>query len=261
MAAPRHRILGHRNKLVVEAASLHRARERRSTGLTLLEGPHLLAEALEASVIPVNLFALPDDVETATLADRHHVDLRTVDTAALRRLAGTETPRGPVAVIEVPTPPAPVGPGMIVSWGVGDPGNVGTMIRTAAAFGWDFGYTPGTADPWSPKVLRSGAGGHFRLTVAAVASLDDLGLWGLSSAASVVTGGVDPTELQPARYALLVGGEATGLPTEVIGSASVKVTIPMPGGVESLNAAVAAAILTYQMSRSQAPGRRHGERQ
>lgn len=259
MAVPRHRVLGHRNRLVVEAASLHRARERRSTGLTLLEGRHLLAEALAARVTPVNLFALPDDVETATLADQHGVELHVVDAAALRRIAGTETPRGPVAVIEVPESPAPSRPGMIVSWGVSDPGNVGTMIRTAAAFGWDFGYTMGTADPWSPKVLRSGAGGHFRLTVAAVASLDDLNDWGLSSAASVVTGGLDPAEIEPGRYAVLVGGEATGLPPDVIGSASVQVTIPMPGGAESLNAAVAAAILAYQISKSRTPGPAHSE--
>jgi TrmH family RNA methyltransferase len=245
--------LGHRNKLVVEAASLHRARERRDTGLTLLEGPHLLGEALVAGVIPMRMFALDDDTETARLAHRHSVDLHLIDDAALLRLAGTGTPRGPVAVIEVPSGSVPTGTGMLVSWGVSDPGNVGTMIRTAAAFGWDFGFTGGTADPWSPKVLRSAAGGHFRLTVARVGSLAALDDWGLTSAASIVRGGVDPATLAPGRYALLVGTEAAGLPREVIEAASVLLTIPMPGGTESLNAAVAAAILTYELSKYQAP--------
>jgi TrmH family RNA methyltransferase len=148
----------------------------------------------------------------------------------------------------------PAGPGMLVSWGVSDPGNVGTMIRTAAAFGWDFGFTTGTADPWSPKVLRSAAGGHFTLSVARVGSVADLEGWGLTTAAAVVTGGDDPVTLAPGRYALLVGAEAAGLPREVIVSASVRVTVPMPGRTESLNAAVAAAILTYALSRQQVPG-------
>jgi TrmH family RNA methyltransferase len=246
--------LGHRNKLVVEAASLHRSRERRATGLTLLEGPHLLGEALAAGVIPVSVFALAGDTETAGLARRRGLELHLVDDSALLRLAGTGTPRGPVAVIPVPPMNKPAGPGMLVSWGVSDPGNVGTMIRTAAAFGWDFGFTTGTADPWSPKVLRSAAGGHFTLSVARVGSVADLEGWGLTTAAAVVTGGDDPVTLAPGRYALLVGAEAAGLPREVIVSASVRVTVPMPGRTESLNAAVAAAILTYELSRQQVPG-------
>ena len=254
MTTPRHRVLGHRNKLVVEAASLHRARERRVTGLTLVEGPHLLAEALQAEVVPVSIFALADDANTARLAEEHGVDTHLVDDLALRRVAGTETPRGPVSVIRIPSPTTPGGPGMIVSWGVSDPGNVGTMIRTAAAFGWDFGHAEGTADPWSPKVLRSAAGAHFRVTVASVAAVEALTTWGFAGVASVVNGGIDPVMLEPGRYALLVGAEAAGLPREVIESASMKVTIQMPGRTESLNAAVAAAILTYELSRRPAPG-------
>jgi TrmH family RNA methyltransferase len=244
---------------VVEAASLHRARERRATGLTLLEGPHLLGEAIGAGIIPVQVFALAEDAESAVLAREHGFELHIVDDAALLRLAGTKTPRGPVSVMRVPPSATPARPGMLVSWGVSDPGNVGTMIRTAAAFGWDFGFTPGTADPWSPKVLRSAAGGHFRLTIAGVGALSDLERWGLATAASVVIGGIDPARMGPDRYALLVGPEASGLPREVIESASVRVTIPMPGGAESLNAAVAAAILIYEISRYPVSNTRYGE--
>jgi TrmH family RNA methyltransferase len=260
MATPGHRILGHRNKLVVEAAGLHRARERRAAGLTLLEGPHLLGEALAAGVMPIRAFGLAEDSGTADLAEQHGFDLHLVDEAILRRLAGTDTPRGPVAVIEVPSAAAPNAEGMLVSWGVSDPGNVGTMIRTAAAFGWDFGFAAGTADPWSPKVLRSAAGGHFRLTVAHVESLADVDGWRLTTAASVVSGGLDPAMVAPGRYALLVGSEPTGLPGEVIEASSILVTIPMPGGTESLNAAVAAAILAYELSKHQVRNTEYGER-
>jgi TrmH family RNA methyltransferase len=253
MEVPRQRVLGHRSKLVVEAASLHRARERRATGLSLLEGPNLFAEALTAGIVPVRVFALAADGETARLAGQHGIDLHLVDDAALLRLAGTETPRGPVAVIPVPPSLESAGAGMLVAWGVSDPGNVGTMIRTAAAFGWDFGHTPGTADPWSPKVLRSSAGGHFRLSVVPVGTLHDLENSGLATVAAVATGGADPAVLEPGRYALLVGSEAGGLPDEVIDATMAKVTIPMPGGTESLNAAIAAAILIYELSGHQAP--------
>jgi TrmH family RNA methyltransferase len=253
-------IIGHRNKLVAEAASLHRARERRETGLTLLEGPHLLAEALESGVVPVRVFALADDADTAVLAGHNQFDLLLVDEPALRRIAGTETPRGPVAVIQPPSSKPPLGEGMIVSWGVSDPGNVGTMIRTAAAFGWDFGHASGTADPWSPKVLRAGAGSHFRLTIAPVASLSDLERWGFTAAATVVSGGRNPALLDAGRYAVLVGAEATGLPPDVIEAAPLELTIPMPGGTESLNAAVAAAILAYELSKHQVRNTEYGER-
>jgi TrmH family RNA methyltransferase len=241
--------LGRRNHRVVTAARLHRSRERRNTGKTILEGPNLLQEALQGGVVPEVVFALPDDRRSAVLAGEHDVELVLVEPAALSRLAGTETPRGPAAVIEVPDP-SPIGMrGMVVAWGLGDPGNVGTLIRTAAAFGWDVGYSPGTADPWAPKVLRAAAGGHFRTGLAPVASIEELSDAGLVTVATVVTGGGAPDRLGPGRYALLVGEEAVGLPPDVVDEAAIKVTIPMPGGTESLNAAVAAAIVIYELSK------------
>ena len=243
---------GPRNQRVVSAARLHNPRERRDAGSTLLEGPNLLHEALTAGLIPVAVFALPDDHVSAALAEEHGVELIVVDENALKRLAGTETPRGPVAVIEIPAPSRLEGRNLVVAWGLGDPGNVGTLIRIAAAFGWDFGHTPGTADPWSPKVVRAGAGGHFRAGIAAVASVAGLGAAGLVTVATVVAGGEAPDRLGSGPYAVLVGEESAGLPPDVVDQAARKVTIPMPGGTESLNAAVAAAIVVYELSSNQA---------
>jgi RNA methyltransferase, TrmH family len=246
-------VRSHRHPRVVEAARLHRARERRATGKTILEGPGLLVEALAAGVAPEVVFALPEDEVTAQLARDHGFELTLVEPAALGRVTGTATPRGPAAVIAVPAPSPPTGRDMIVAWGMSDPGNVGTLIRTAAAFGWEFGYTTGTADPWAPKVLRAGAGGHFRLAVSYVDSVIDLDEAGLTTVASVVAGGVNPSVLAQGPYAVLVGEEAPGLPPGVIDAAVHKVTIPMPGGMESLNAAMAAGILVYELSRHQVP--------
>lgn len=241
--------LGPRNLRVLEAARLHRSRHRRETGRTILEGPNLLEEALAAGVRPEVVFALPDDQPTTALARSHDIELVPVDPAALKRLAGTTTPRGPAAVIALPAPRSVSGAGMIVAWGLGDPGNVGTLIRTAAAFGWDFGHTAGTADPWSPKVLRSGAGGHFRTGIIPVDSVESLEALGLTTVATVVGGGVDPSTLGPGHYAVLVGEEAAGLPAEVAHRARLEVTIPMPGGMESLNAGMAAGIIVYELSK------------
>ena len=161
--------------------------------------------------------------------------------------------------------PTPTGsltgwPGALVSWGVSDPGNVGTLVRTAAAFGWAFGFTPGTADPWSPKVLRAGAGAQFRAWPIPVSTVDALTGAGYDAVAMVVEGGQPVDRLGTGRYAVLVGEEAAGLPHDVVEQAATRVTIPMPGGTESLNAAVAAAIVVYELSKDRAPGVEYGER-
>lgn len=244
----------HRNPRVVEAARLHRARERSRRNLTLIEGPSVLAEAIASDVVPLTVFGSESDLVSASLCETRGLEWVPVTEQALQRLAGTKTPRGPVAVI--PIPPVPVlspDRNVLVAWGVGDPGNVGTMLRTAASFGWDFAFSPGSADPWGPKTLRSGAGAHFRTGVVPVAGLTMLQEAGLTAVATVLEGGVDPEALEPARFAVLIGEEAHGLPEDVVLACDARATIPTTGGVESLNASAAAAILVYALSRHQGP--------
>ncbi len=242
-------VRGHRSRTVVDAARLHRARERKQTGTTLIEGPHLLEEALRAGATVVSVFAHEGDTASRSLADDRRIPLRIVDDTALTRLSGTETPRGPIAVVEIPTPAAVGGQAMLVSWGVSDPGNVGTMIRIAAGFGWGFGYHRGTADPWSPRVLRSGAGNQFRTEMSPVTDIDVLMKAGFGVIATVVSGGEAPADIPSGRWAVLIGEEASGLPDAAISAADRRVTIPMPGEIESLNAGVAAGIITYELTK------------
>ena len=238
-----------RNKRVVEAARLHRSRERSSRGETLIEGPGLLSEALAAGVLPTVLFALVDDVASRRLSDESQIPLVVVDELGLSRVAGTKRPRGPVGVITIPEPGIASVPGLLVAWGVSDPGNVGTMIRTAAAFDWGFGHTEGTADPWAPKVLRAGAGAQFRSQITSIANLEHLRRLSFVPMAAVVRGGQSPRDMAPANYAVLIGEEGAGLPEPVVTESTVAVTIPMPGGTESLNAAVAAGMILYELSK------------
>lgn len=208
----------------------------------------MLAEAVAAGVRVEEVFALVGDTASAEIACSCGATLIPVDQRGLRRLATTEHPQSPVAVAVVPPPePLPAGH-LLVAWGVGDPGNVGTLIRCAAAFGLGFAAGPGTADPWAPKVLRAAAGGHFRAGVARVVSLAELRGGERRLAATVARDGMAPADLPAGPLAVLVGDEAHGLPPGVVAACDLAVTIPMPGGAESLNAAVAGAIVAYELA-------------
>jgi TrmH family RNA methyltransferase len=155
---------------------------------------------------------------------------------------------------------------LVVLAGVQDPGNVGTILRTAAAFGATGAATAasgisGTASPFSPKSLRASAGAALQLPILAGASLSILltqfkvvGIRTLASSAHEPRDGEQPL-LAPWEVdwcqpvALLVGNEGAGLPEEVERSAEARIRIPMSSGVESLNAAAAAAVLFYEAAR------------
>jgi TrmH family RNA methyltransferase len=237
--------LSHRNPRVAETARLHRVEERRNRGLTLLEGPHLVEEAVAAGEAVVEVYALVEDRSAGAWATKAGAELVLVGEEALKRLSSTQSPQSPVAVLEIPTRGLEVSRSVLVAWRISDPGNLGTMIRTAAAFGLDVAVTAGSADPWSPKVLRSGMGGHFQTAVVEVDGLEALEA---VQVATVMSGGVAPRQLPPGRLAILIGSEAHGLPDEVVAQADVRVTIPISGPTESLNAAAAATILAYEAS-------------
>ncbi|HEU4894668.1 MAG TPA: RNA methyltransferase [Acidimicrobiia bacterium] len=228
----------HRAKSVVEAARLHRARDRRERGLTLAEGPLLIADVVATGAVVREIFALdPGEGD----------DVIAVDQRAMERLAGTKSPRGPVAVVEIPTEWLDRERNLLVSVGVSDPGNLGTMVRTAAAFDWGFAYMPGSADPWAPKTIRAGAGGQFQTAVSRIGSLGEL--TGFSTVATTPREGGDFADIEERPVAVLIGEEASGLGEGVIEGAAHRLTIPTPGPTESLNAAVAAAIAVYELSK------------
>jgi TrmH family RNA methyltransferase len=237
-----------RNKIVVDAARLHRSRTRREHGLTLLEGPNLLEEAVRSGVSISTVFALETDAQSREVASNHDLRLTLVDAGALSALAGTETPRGPVVVIAIAQGALHTDRDVVVAWGVSDPGNVGTLVRTAAAFGWDYAYGPGSADPWSPKALRAGAGGQFQTSIARLDDLESLDGWHVMAA--VADDGKSPRRPTGTNVAVLIGEEASGLPPEALSRADSLVTIRTPGPTESLNASAAAAILVYEMSKA-----------
>ncbi|MGQ0847818.1 MAG: TrmH family RNA methyltransferase [Actinomycetota bacterium] len=236
--------LSARNLRVLEASKLHRAAERRARGMTLLEGPHLVGEALAAGIEPRELFVLDPGAG---------FDGWVVTEAALQRLSGTKTPQSPVAVIPIPAHAFDPTRSALVAWQIADPGNLGTMIRTAAAFGLDIGVGDG-ADPWAPKTLRAGAGAHFHTAVVTIRHPRDAGA---ELVATVLDEGRPPDQLPKGRLAVMIGNEAHGLPADLVAAAGWRVTIPMPGHTESLNAATTAAIVGYEVAR-RSVGNLHG---
>lgn len=236
-------ISSQQNDRIKAVRRLHQAKERLLTGRTVLEGPHLLEAALAGGVVPEVVFVGEGDLQPE--AD---TEVITVTEPVLDAIAPTETPRGPIAVIPIPKPAALQAENTVVLWEVATPGNVGTLIRTAAAFGWKVARHGG-ADPWSPKVLRAGAGAHFAVPISDIEDVAELRNAGLAPVATVSAGGVSPDALElSGPTALLVGNEAAGLPDDVVSASEASLTIPMDGP-ESLNAAVAGSIAMYALSR------------
>ncbi|HSR45887.1 MAG TPA: RNA methyltransferase [Acidimicrobiia bacterium] len=240
-----------RNQRVAAAARLRRARTRRAANSTLLEGPNLIGAAAAAGAEIGPVFALQDDRGTMRVAEEAGYEVVVVTQVVLDRLAPTQHPRGPVAVMRVPASVEIHNRNASVLWGVRDPGNVGTLIRAAAAFGFGIVIGPDSADPWNPKVLRAAAGAHFLVPIETdVSDLRRLQARGFHTVGSVVEGGVAPSDVRgDGPWALVVGDEARGLPEELAESCETQVTIPMSAGLESLNAAVAGSILMYELAK------------
>jgi RNA methyltransferase, TrmH family len=266
-------------------------------GFVGVEGVRLVEEALRSGCrIQAVLFSESAErhrERLASLIDRPEMAfpvLRTTD-RLFEGLADTEHPQGVAALVHpretsfddfVRAPDSACAPLLVVLAGVQDPGNVGTILRTASAFGATGAATAasgisGTANPFSPKALRASAGAALHLPVLSGMSLPillaQLKVAGVRTLASSVrevpTGSSSATEAQRAAplqegavtplapwevdwcqpVALLVGNEGAGLPEEVERSADARVRIPMSSGVESLNAAAAAAVVFYEAAR------------
>lgn len=237
-----------RNARVVRAARLHRPRFRKETGSTLLEGPNVLDGALTAGVVPETVFALETDELTRRAGDAG-ADVVLVSQAVLDKLAGTDNPRGPVAVAAIPQQREIESVDTVILCGIQDPGNVGTLVRSAAAFGFQVVATAETADIWAPKVVRAAAGTHFATNIVSGATVKDVAAAGVFLVALVAAedGRVEPGE-DDRPIGLMVGNEARGLSANQKAAARATLTVPMSETVESLNAAVAGSIAMFAIA-------------
>jgi RNA methyltransferase, TrmH family len=253
--------LSRREEKLVRA--LRRRRERESRGRFLAEGTRA-TEDLLASGLPVELIVTSSSLEDTprgrallAMVERGGIPHRRVDPVKLAELAGTETPQGVVAVAIAPAASArevlaPEGRRvLLVLDGVQDPGNLGTLARTAEALGAaGLVLLPGSVDPWNAKAVRAAMGATFRLPLVALEledayhSLREHGYTVLASAA-----GAPPLLDVPDRAALVVGNEGAGVSEAGLHGADAVVGVPLLGRAESLNVAAAAAILLHELLR------------
>jgi len=225
------------------------ARLRRAERRVVVEGPHLIAAALAAGLKPVAMLGTEAALakpEVASLVRQSRLTPVVLSSLVFGAIADAETPPGIAAEIAIPELNRE-GSAVFLE-GVQDAGNVGAIIRSAAAFG------AGTlivdrqcADPWSPKVLRAGMGGHFAIGILQV---DDLGAaiaaFGGRTICTVVHGGRPLRDADlSGRIAWAFGAEGAGLSADIQSRASERITIPMATG-ESLNVAAAAAVCLYE---------------
>ena len=236
--------------------ALHRRKERRARGEFLVEGPRVLAELLRSGR-PVTMVlyteaALEEPAGRGLLAEAVEagVPAELVSDAELRAHADTVTPQGWLATAPLPawTWSDVDGTRLLILDAIRDPGNAGTLIRSAEALGaGGVVVLPGTADPWGPKVVRAASGSSLRLPVLeaeAADVLDRLREWNTPLWVAEADGEiVDRAEPQPQRLALVLGNEGAGVSATMRAAADRIVAIAMRGRVESLNAGIAGAIL------------------
>lgn len=249
------------NARVKQLRAAFAGQARLSGGLVAIEGDNLLGEALRSGMVFKTVFVsearelpkfVPRSVEVVWLSE--NVFASVVETQSPQGIAALLVP--PVRSLEdVLTGPAL----LLVAAGLQDPGNLGTLVRSAEAFGaTGVLTTTGTVSAWNQKALRASAGSLFRVPVVSVTveELAGLKVHGVRLMAAVAEDSHDAVEAQDAEFAgavaILIGNEGAGLSEELLALANVKVTIPCPGKVESLNAAVAGSLLLYEAARQRA---------
>lgn len=213
---------------IKRVARLHRKKHREDERLFLAEGRAVISESLKR---PLRTYSEPKDI---------------------RRLSTLTTPSGPIAVFPFvdlePEDLLATAERILLLHGVQDPGNVGTAIRAAHAFGAGVMLSKGCADLYNPKTVRGTMGSIFHVPIAREVEtgqmLDRASDYDLTPVAAVPDGGEPPRSMPEAKLLVLVGAEGGGLPAEVVERCEERVTIPSLAA--SLNAAVAAAILLHE---------------
>lgn len=234
------------NPEIKEVAKLHEHKERTAKKQYLAEGVRIVSTIIQAGVQPVQLYVTSPLLKTALeMCDTKNICV--VSDTVIKKLSSAKTPSGIVGVFPIPAAPDPalLSAGIILA-DITDPGNMGTLIRTCAALGKRSIVVIGGTDPWNPKVIQASAGTIAMVNVfcwswrEVVRNKRDLKVYAL-----VVQDGQDPRAHAMNNGLIVVGNEARGIDEQELAHCDVRITLPMPGGVESLNAAVAGSIALY----------------
>jgi TrmH family RNA methyltransferase len=249
-------------RLLTLARDLRRRKARERHGRFVAEGIRTIEELLRSdltiygALVSPPLNASPRGAVLRTALEFREIQVQHVSDTELAGASDTDTPQGVLVIAEIPRrSPVDVSPvtpqRLLVLDAVQDPGNLGTMLRTARALGVQASLAmPGTVDLWNAKVVRSAMGAAFHHLAMdcgwdeldALVALQGIELWGAESGGEVLS------DLRaPARLGLVVGNEGSGLSDDAARRVSRRVGIPIARGVDSLNVAVAAGILLHHL--------------
>ncbi len=248
-----HSLQNDRVKLVKSLQT--RARARRKNRKLVLEGVRLIRDALHMRHMPEFVFyeAQTADYDLVARLQNSKTTLLSVTDEIMRYLSDTEQPQGFLAVFSIPIPPLSKKPvRILILDNIREPGNMGTVLRTAAAAGIELVVlSPGCVDPYNPKVLRAGMGAHFRLPIVEANWNEiadyciDLNVYGMQADGNLRYDQVDWKK----PSAIILGSEAHGVGVEAGAIANDSIHVPMAAQTESLNASVACAIVLFEAAR------------
>lgn len=234
------------NPFIKSVVALHDSKGRKETKQFIGEGVRVCTTLLTSQIELVYLVVTQEFLEQAQ-AMTSDDKITLVNSRVMNKISPSVTPSGMLGIFEIPAQKSlyALTPGLVLAR-ISDPGNMGTMIRTAAAFGIKSVVVVEGVDPYSPKVVQASAGAIASVSLFIVS-------WELLMihkkefllAALVMKGGENPGMIDKKKTLLVVGSEAHGIPTEWIAQCEQKISIAMPGGAESLNAAIAASIALY----------------
>ena len=236
-------LIKHIRKLCADAAY------RREVGLYVADGWKLLDDALRSGVVPQTVVAAEKAVLPALPPETRVI---TVPNALMDSLSFTDTPQGVLFTCKIPTPPSvPERGRWLLLDRIQDPGNVGSILRTAEAFGLDgVLLTNGCADPFSPKAVRAAMGATFRLTVLCRGDFQSpVGVHSTPLPLIITDMGGETVREFPRDCVVILGNEGAGVSAELREMASRTISIPMKGKAESLGVAAAAAVICWEMSK------------
>ena len=246
------------SKIKLVRALAGRPKERREAGAFLAEGVRLVEDAFAANW-PFRFVLFSDELSErgnvlVKKLEEKKIEVEKVESSLLQSLSETETSQGIIAVLEFNNLPIPESPNFIlIPDSIRDPGNLGTLLRSADAAGAQAVLIPAeTTDAFAPKVVRAGMGAHFRLPIQNM-SWEDIQRVSKSAKLKTFIADMDGQSCWEIDFksplALIVGGEAEGASEQAKKLANSFVKIPMAGKTESLNAAVAGSVLMFEVMR------------
>jgi RNA methyltransferase, TrmH family len=252
---PESIVRSRQNPVYKQIRSLLRRDRRHQERAFLVEGRRFIADAMATGATP-SLIALAEslaiDSDTTWLSNS---PVRILDDQLFASLTDTVTSQGMLAIFPMPTFLAAVSrvPFIFIADGIQDPGNLGTLIRSAAGAGaTQVVALPGTVDPWAPKTVRAAAGSHFLVPIASLSSTELLQTLPseVTLVAAEASGGRRYDEYDMSGpLAVIVGSEGNGLSAPIVELDPLRVSIPLEADLESLNAGVAGSIIMFEASR------------